>query len=77
MIGIWQSVWLEPVQENYGRSIFSRYDVGSRELRVTLTLAKQYQGSLEVEVFLDGVRVTFGRSAFTNRDESTVTLNGR
>ena len=74
VIGIWQSVWLEPVQGNYGRSIFSRYDVGSRELKVTLTLAKQYQGSLEVEVFLDGVLVTLGRSAFTNRDESTVTL---
>ena len=44
------------------------------ELKVTLTLAKQYQGSLEVELFLDGVHVILGRSAFTNRDESTVTL---
>ena len=44
VIGIWQSVWLEPVQENYGRSIFSRYDVVSRELKVTLTLAETVSG---------------------------------
>ena len=74
VIGIWQTVWLEPTQENYGHSIFSRYDVGSRELRVTLTLAKQCQGSLEVEVSSDGNRVILGQSAFTNRNESTVTL---
>jgi beta-galactosidase/beta-glucuronidase len=74
VIGIWQSVWLEPTQRNYGRSIFSRYEAGSRELKVTLTLAEQCQGSLEVEAFLDGTSVMLGRSAFANRNESTVTL---
>ena len=74
VIGIWQSVWLEPTERNYGRSIFSRYEAGSRELKVTLILAAQCQGSLEVEAFLDGTSVMLGRSAFANRNESTVTL---
>lgn len=74
VIGIWQSVWLEPTQRNYGRSIFSRYEAGSRELKVTLTLAEQCQGSLEVEASLDSTSVMLGRSAFANRNESTVTL---
>lgn len=74
VIGIWQTVWLEPAQENYGLSIFSRYEVGSRELKVTLTLAEQCRGSLAVEVSLDGSRVMLGQSVFANRNESTVTL---
>lgn len=74
VIGIWQTVWLEPTQENYGHSIFSRYELGSRELKVTLTLAEQCQGSLEIEVFLDGASVILGQSAFANRNESAVTL---
>ena len=41
---------------------------------MTLTLAEQCQGSLEVEAFLDGTSVMLGRSAFANRNESTVTL---
>ena len=74
VIGIWQSVWLEPAQENYGRSIFSRYDPVCSELKVTLTLAEQCRGSLNVEVLLDGAHVTRGQSEFANRDESTVSL---
>ena len=46
-------------QENYGRSIFSRYDPVCSELKVTLTLAEQYQGSLNVEVLLDGAPCDF------------------
>jgi hypothetical protein len=41
IIGIWQTVWLEPVAENYVTSIFARFDMNTGQLSVTLGLAQQ------------------------------------
>ena len=47
IIGIWQSVWLEPVANNYVTSIFARYNMGAQQLTVTLG-ASQSKGAVRV-----------------------------
>lgn len=74
VIGIWQSVWLEPVTDHYFTSIFSRYDDAGKTLSVSLTVSEQSHGRLIVKLSREGVVVESAQANFANRDEATVRL---
>lgn len=75
VIGIWQTVWLEPVEHNYITSLFSRYELAPQTLQVTVNMAQRCGGWVGVELLLGEQRIAAGRADFGARDEATVSLN--
>jgi hypothetical protein len=75
IIGIWQSVWLEPVANNYVTSIFARYNMGAQQLTVTLGLASQSKGAVRVGLTLDGGSGQWQEASVNNRNEVSVIID--
>lgn len=75
IIGIWQTVWLEPVAENYVTSIFARFDMNTGELSVTLGLAQQSQGAARVGLMRDDGPAQWQQASANNRNEVSVVLD--
>ncbi|NCF43224.1 MAG: hypothetical protein GWP70_00180 [Proteobacteria bacterium] len=75
VIGIWQSVWLEPVQHNYVTSLFSRFELTPQTLQITVKMAERCAGEVSVELLLEQQRIATERVDFGGRDEVTLSLS--
>ena len=72
--GIWQTVWIEAVSENFITAIKSVPDIDHQTLAVTATPFEKKAGDLiEVKVFDNGKVVGSGKA--TSGEEALVTLN--
>ena len=74
IVGIWQSVWLEPVQNNHVTSLFGQYSVAKQTLNLNLKLAKRHCGDVRVKLLDEGLVVATADGKFANRDEVLVSF---
>ncbi len=75
VIGIWQTVWLEPVGANYVTHLFSRYDLAAKQLKVTVGLAYQSKGSVRVGLALTDGSLQWRDAPAQNRSEVSVVID--
>lgn len=75
VIGIWQTVWLEPVPTVSIESVCTRFDLQSSTLTCQVDLSHQVEGHLRVELRQDDKTVAEGVSEVTLRAETRVSLS--
>ncbi|MBT5205375.1 MAG: glycoside hydrolase family 2 [Gammaproteobacteria bacterium] len=58
IIGIWQTVWLEPVQSRHIVSMATGYKITEQSLDLTITLSSQVNGSLQISLRQNAAKVS-------------------
>ena len=74
VIGIWQSVWLEPVHSAHLLSIGSRYDMDAQELQLTCELSEAFTGTLTATPKTDTTMLGTMQADAHGRSEIRLTL---
>jgi len=67
IIGLWQTVWLEPVMRVHVTSSWPSYPVGARTLQVNARLSPLATGELQVDLCHEGRVMQQVQVAFTSR----------
>jgi beta-galactosidase/beta-glucuronidase len=55
VIGIWQTVWLEPVQRDHIVSVATEYNLSKQRLKLIINLSNQVDGTIRVRLHKDGI----------------------
>jgi beta-galactosidase/beta-glucuronidase len=69
IIGLWQTVWLEPVANVHVTSTWSSYTVATNTLQVNTRLSHMATGELQVDLCREGKVIQQVQVAFTDRPE--------
>lgn len=69
IIGLWQTVWLEPVARVHVTSTWSSYTLATRTLQVNARLSRMATGELQVDLCHEGRVMQQVQVAFTDRPE--------
>jgi beta-galactosidase/beta-glucuronidase len=72
--GIWQTVWLEPVNTDHITEIAASYEMETEELSLTLGLSTHFYGELEVNLQQDGSIIATQLTQCDGRSEVRVIL---
>jgi len=75
IIGIWQTVWLEPLPEVSIESVFTRFSLASGQLSCLVEFSRQLEGELQVDLLNSGELVASAQASTEWRAESRVDLD--
>jgi len=75
IIGIWQTVWLEPLPEVSIESVFTQFSLASGQLNCLVEFSRQLEGELQVDLLNSGELVASAQASTEWRAESRVDLD--
>ncbi len=75
VIGIWQSVWLEPTNAVHITHLGSHYDLRAQQLHLTCTLSDQFHGQLTAHLRTNDLDVAATSAEGQARSELRITLD--
>ena len=75
IIGIWQTVWLEPLPEVSIESVFTQFSLASGQLSCLVEFSRQLEGELQVDLLNSGELVASAQASTEWRAESRVDLD--
>lgn len=74
IIGIWQSVWLEPVEPVFIKDLASSFDLSTSTFSVTAGLSELSSGDVSVALLVEGKVVATMSETFEGREEVRLSL---
>ena len=75
VIGIWQSVWLEPTNRIHITHLGSHYDRSAQQLHLTCTLSDQFTGQLTAQLMTGDTEVATAQVTGEARSELRLALH--
>ena len=75
VIGIWQSVWLEPTNRIHITHLGSHYDRSAQQLHLTCTLSDQFTGQLTAQLMTGDTQVATAQVTGEARSELRLALH--
>ena len=74
IIGIWQTVWLEPLPDVSIESVFAQFLMDSSQLICLVEFSQHVEGELQVDLLMSGELITSAKSSPELRGEARVHL---